>query len=122
MPRVLIADDSAVIRRVLRAQLESLSADILEAADGRAALELARAEQPGIAVLDLNMPELNGFEVCARLKADADTRDMQVFILTAHGESDVKGYAFGAGADGFFTKPEGTRALVERIAELLRRP
>jgi CheY-like chemotaxis protein len=122
MSKVLIADDSAIIRRVLRAQLESLSADILEAVDGRAALELARAEQPSVAVLDLNMPGLNGFEVCAQLKADASTRDMQVFILTAHGEGDVKGYALGAGADGFYVKPEGTRALLERIAALLNRP
>src|SRR5918912_3743665 len=116
MTTILLADDNASTRFLLRAQLEALGADILEAADGQAALELARAEHPRIAILDLNMPKLTGFEVCSHLKADETTRDIQAFILTASEEPDVQGYAFMAGADGFFAKGEGTWALCEKIA------
>lgn len=119
MGPILLADDSAMTRLVLRAQLESLSVPILEAADGQTALDLARAEHPRVAVLDLNMPKLNGFEVCAQLKADKATQDIQVFILTGHAEGDVEGNALSAGADGYFAKPLGIRALCERIATVL---
>ncbi len=119
MGAILLADDSALTRALLRAHLAPLNVPILEAADGQTALALARAEHPRVAVLDLDMPGLNGFEVCARLKADEATRDMQVFILTSHADAEVQGHAFGAGADGYFTKPSGTRALCERIAAVL---
>ncbi len=119
--KVLLADDNAAVRLLLRAQLERLSLEVLEAADGQAALDLARAERPRIAVLDLEMPNLNGFEVCTRLKAEAATRDIRVFILTGSLEDDVRAYAFAAGADYFFAKSDGTRALCQQIAELLSR-
>ena len=119
--KVLLADDNAAVRLLLRAQLESLSLDILEAADGQAALDLAQAEHPRVAVLDLQMPKLNGFEVCTRLKADEATRDICVFILTGNGEDDVRAYAFAAGADYFFAKSDGTRALCQQIAALVGR-
>jgi CheY-like chemotaxis protein len=118
---VLLADDNAAIRLLLRAQLEALSLDVLEAADGQAALDLARAEHPRIAVLDLQMPKLNGFEVCTRLKADEATRDISVFILTGNDEDDVRAYAFAAGADYFFAKSDGTRAVCQQIVALLSR-
>ena len=119
MPKILVADDNTATRLLLRAQLESLSTDILEAADGQTALDLARAEHPRVALLDLDMPNLTGFEVCARLKADAATRDIRVFILTGSMEDDVQGHAFIAGADAFFAKPWSARALRQRIAEVL---
>ncbi len=121
MVKVLLADDNAAIRRLLKAQLGSLSLDVLEAADGQAALDLARAERPRIAVLDLEMPKLNGFEVCRRLEAEAVTRDIRVFILTGSLEDDVRAYAFAAGADYFFAKAWGTRGLRQMIADVLAR-
>src|SRR5829696_4714368 len=105
MATILVADDSALIREVLRAQLEGLSADILEAADGQAALNLARAAHPRVAVLDCAMPKLTGLEVCAQLKANPATADIRVAILTASLDDDVQGYAFAAGADCFLLKP-----------------
>ena len=119
MPKILLADDNALVRQLLRAQLESLSTDILEAADGQTALELARTEHPRVAVLDLDMPRLNGFEVCLQLKADQATADIRVVIVTANTEDDVQGYIFAAGADDFFAKPWDKQALCQRIAELL---
>src|SRR4051794_26623753 len=73
MSTILLADQSALVRQMLRAQLESLSTDIWEAADGQAALDLARAVHPRVAVLDLEMPKWNGLEVCAQIKADPAT-------------------------------------------------
>ena len=119
MRTILVADDEASVRRVLRAQLETLSVDILEAPDGPTALQLARAARPDVVVLDLDMPGLNGFEVCTHLKGDEVTRDIPVFILTGNAAADVQGYAFGAGADGFFAKPGDLRALRHVIAKFL---
>ena len=119
MTTILLADDNAATRLLLRAQLEALGANILEAADGQAALELARAERPSIAVLDFSMPKLTGIEVCSRLKAEQPTRGIRAFVLTASQDQDVQGYAFLAGVDGFFTKGEGTWALCQTIAELI---
>ena len=119
MPTILVADDSPLIREVLRAQLESLSIDILEAADGQSALELARAAHPRVAVLDFEMPKLNGLEVCAQLKADPATADIRVAILTGNLDDDVQGYAFAAGADCFLVKPCTRQILRQEITALL---
>jgi CheY-like chemotaxis protein len=119
MPTILVADDSPLIREVLCAQLESLSTDILEAADGQAALDVARARHPRVAVLDFEMPKLNGLEVCAQLKADPATADIRVVILTGNLDDDVQGYAFAAGADCFFVKPCPLQALHQQITALL---
>jgi len=119
MSTILLADDSALVRQMLRAQLESLSTDILEAADGQAALDLARAVHPRVAVLDLEMPKWNGLEVCAQLKADPATADVRVVILTASAEDDVQGYAFAAGAECFFTKSGDMETVCHWIAALL---
>jgi CheY-like chemotaxis protein len=119
MSTILIADDSDIMRLLLRAQLESLSTDILEAVDGQAALDLARAAHPRVAVLDFDMPKLNGLEVCAQLKADPATADIRVAIMTANTEADVQGYAFAVGADCFLAKPWNLQPLRQQIAALL---
>ena len=104
---------------MLRAQLESLSTDILEAADGQAALDLARAAHPRVAVLDFEMPQLNGLEVCAQLKADPATADIRVAILTGSLDDDVQGYAFAAGAECFIGEPWALQILPQEITALL---
>jgi CheY-like chemotaxis protein len=119
MSTILIADGSPLMRQVLRAQLESLSTDILEAADGQAALDLAQATHPRVAVLDFALPKVNGVAVCAQLKADPATADIRVAILTASIDDDVQGYAFTAGAECFLTKPWAMQALREQIGALL---
>ena len=121
MSTILIADDNALMRQMLRAQLESLSTEILEAADGPAALDLARAAHPRVAVRDCALPLVNGVEVCAQLKADPATADIRVAILTASIDDDVQGYAVMAGAECFLTKPWRLQDLRQRIAALLAR-
>ncbi len=122
MPKVLVADDDAQVRGLLRLLLQARAAcEVLEAADGQAALDVARAEHPLVAVLDLNMPTLNGLEVCMRLQADASTRDITALILTGTGGDDVQGYALDAGTAGFFEKPFGTTLVCERVRQILSR-
>jgi two-component system cell cycle response regulator len=122
MRKVLVADDSPLVRRLLKTLLErSTTCDVLEAEDGAAALHRARTERPHVIVLDLEMPELNGLAVCTMLKGDPSTRGVPVLILTGTAGDDVQGYAWAAGADGFFAKPLGTCALCRRVVELLDR-
>ena len=119
MATILVADANALIRFALRTQLERLSVDILEAADGHAALDLARAAHPRVAVLDCALPGLNGVEVCAQLKADPATADIRVAILTGGIDPDLQGYAVTAGAACFLTKPWAMQALRQQIRALL---
>ena len=119
MHAILLADDSALMRELLRAQLASLSPAILEASDGLRALDLSRLEHPRVAVLDWDMPGLNGVEVCAQLKADPATQETRVVIVTASIQDHVQDDAFGAGADAFFAKLGDMATLRQRVAELL---
>lgn len=112
-PLVLIADDEPDIRRFLRMQMENV--DIIEASDGAEALELARLRQPQIALLDHMMPEMDGVEVCTRIRANHSTRGMSVIVLTARADEQTKLSALQAGASDFLTKPFSTAELALRL-------
>tara|TARA_B110000037_G_C17127598_1_gene509003 strand:- start:1552 stop:4254 length:2703 start_codon:yes stop_codon:yes gene_type:complete len=112
-PLVLIADDEPDIRRFLIMQLEDV--EILEASDGAEALELAKIHRPQIALLDYMMPELDGVEVCRRLRENHSTRDTSVIILTARADEQTKIDALQAGASDFLTKPFSTAELGLRL-------
>ncbi len=112
-PLVLIADDEPDIRRFLIMQLENV--EVIEASDGAEALELAKLHQPQIALLDHMMPELDGVEVCRRLRENHSTRDTSVVILTARADEQTKIDALRAGASDFLTKPFSTAELGLRL-------
>lgn len=112
-PLVLIADDEPDIRRFLIMQLEDV--EILEASDGAEALELAKLHRPQIALLDHMMPEMDGVEVCRRLRENHSTRDTAVIILTARADEQTKIDALQAGASDFLTKPFSTAELGLRL-------
>lgn len=112
-PLVLIADDEPDIRRFLRMQLEDV--DVIEASDGAEALELARLRRPQLALLDHMMPELDGVEVCKRIRADHVTRGIAVIMLTARADEQTKLSALEAGANDFLTKPFSTAELALRL-------
>ena len=113
MPLVLIADDEPDIRRFLIMQLENV--EVIEASDGAEALELAKRHQPQIALLDHMMPEMDGVEVCRRIRANHSTRDTSVIILTARADEQTKLDALQAGASDFLTKPFSTAELGLRL-------
>src|SRR5712692_332514 len=113
--RILVVDDQEPNRLLLRDLLEAQGHVVTEAADGPEALERVREHPPDVVLLDVNMPGLDGFEVCRRLKADPRTAAIPVLLVTAlaHREQRLEGIA--AGANDYLTKPIDTADLVLRV-------
>ncbi|MET0769697.1 MAG: diguanylate cyclase [Solirubrobacteraceae bacterium] len=115
MSYVLVADDSAVVRKVLSDRLGEQGWEVREAADGAAALELAAAEPPQTVLLDIEMPRLNGFQVLAAFKAEPSLRDVPVIFLTARDSSEQVADGLRRGAHDYLRKPFETAELVARL-------
>ena len=119
MTRILVVDDETALVELVRSYLEREQYEVLTAADGRTALDLARAAQPDLVVLDVMLPVLDGIEVCRQLRQFSDA---YVIMLTARAEEIDKILGLTVGADDYLTKPFSPRELVARIKALLRRP
>ena len=117
--RILVVDDEIYIVHILDFSLGMEGYEVLTALDGEQALEMARVEKPDLIVLDIMMPKLDGYETCKRLKADADTKDVPVILLSAKGRNVDQKVGFEVGADDYITKPFSPRKLVERINAIL---
>ena len=115
--RVLIVDDEEDLCVLAAYALTANRSDleVISAKDGLSGLEQARTEQPAAIVLDINMPKMDGYEVCRRLKADAATRDIPVVMLTASGDPHLNQKAFDAGAVACLTKPYRQAALINCV-------
>jgi two-component system cell cycle response regulator len=118
--RILIADDVATNRIVLKAKLAAACYDVLQASGGYEALRLAREEQPDLVLLDVMMPDLDGVSVCEMLKNDPGTCHIPVVMVTAHSDDTSKFNALRAGADEFLSKPLDELGLLARVRSLLR--
>ncbi|MGH2811089.1 MAG: response regulator transcription factor [Actinomycetota bacterium] len=118
MKKLLIADDDAGIRSLVHMTLEADEFEILEAEDGERALEIARAQQPQMVLLDVMMPGMSGFEVCAALKSDPQTAGITVVMLTAKSGEQDRTQGEAAGADDYFTKPFSPVALLTKVDEV----
>ena len=120
-PLVLVADDDPDILDLVRYRLERSGYDVATARDGLEAVQLAGELSPSLAVLDVMMPSLNGFEVTRRLREDPATREIPVILLTARAqEADVQ-EGFEAGADDYIRKPFSPRELSARVQAVLGR-
>jgi type IV pilus assembly protein PilB len=121
--RALVVDDNADIRNIVRAVLQAanLGLTVLTAQDGIEAVELATRERPDIVILDVSMPDMDGFEVCRRLRADMKTAFVPVLMLTANGGEAHVTAGFGAGADDYVVKPFRREDLVARVRRMLER-
>jgi adenylate cyclase len=119
-PRVLVADDNEANRDILRTRLSTHGYDIVTAADGEEALDVARRERPDLILLDVMMPKRDGFEVCRLLKADDSLPFMPIILVTA--KSDVRDIVAGleCGGDEYLTKPVDHAALLARVKSILR--
>ncbi len=117
--RILIVEDEPDMRRGLRTVLEAEGFGVIEAQDGREALERVTEDLPDLVVLDLMIPELDGFAVCRELRAQGHTTP--VLILSARGSEVDKVLGFELGADDYVTKPFNLRELIARVRALLRR-
>ena len=118
--RILIVDDIPSNRIVLKVKLASACYETVQAGDGATALELARSLAPDLILLDVMLPDMAGTEVCRRLKADPETADIPVVMVTALREDEARREALRAGADDFLSKPLYESILLARIRSLLR--
>jgi DNA-binding response OmpR family regulator len=116
--KALVVDDDRVLADVLAFTLRREGFEVVLAHDGEAALRCWTEEQPDLVVLDVNMPRLDGFAVCRRIRAQADT---PIILLTVRGEEDDIVHGLGLGADDYITKPFSPRQLVARAHAVLRR-
>src|SRR5712692_9671434 len=119
-PLILVADDNATNRDILRARLTTQGYEILEAADGEEALAVAAREQPDLLLLDVMMPKLDGLEVARRLRADESLPFMPIIMVTAKADTADVVDGLQAGADEYLSKPVDQAALVARVKSMLR--
>jgi len=118
--QILVVDDDADIRAILGMVLKRSGYNIWEASDGYEAIEIASRNACDLILLDLNMPELSGFEVCKRLKSDEKTKNVPVIFLTASGDSSDKISAFDIGAADYITKTFNKDELLARVKTQLK--
>jgi|SRR5215472_14775949 CheY-like chemotaxis protein len=119
MKKVLIADDKATSRELIRTVLETLGLEIVEAADGLEAVRFARETHPDLVVLDLHMPGLDGFGVLAELRSDADFAQTPMMCLTASAMQGDRERALAAGFNSYVSKPIALSALRAEVQQLL---
>jgi DNA-binding response OmpR family regulator len=119
MPTVLVVDDETPLRDLIRAYLERDGYTVVEASTGKEALSVAALHNPDIIVLDLMIPEIDGTEVCRRIRTSSD---VYIIMLTAKADEVDRVVGLEVGADDYLTKPFSPRELVARVRALLRRP
>lgn len=120
MKRVLIVEDQADIRKLIRMTLEFEDYEIHEANDGAAGLRVARSIKPDLMLLDVMMPgELDGLQVCHQIRKDPETSHIRVVLLTARGQARDREVGREAGADEYLIKPFSPLQLIDTIERLL---
>ena len=119
MKMVLLADDSDDIRRLLRALLEMRGCRVVEASDGRQAVELAARVSPGLILMDLSMPELDGFEATRQIRSRAELQNVPVVAVSAFCDVDNRQKAFAAGCVECISKPIDFGVIAEVVGRYL---
>jgi two-component system, cell cycle response regulator DivK len=122
MKRILIVEDNELNRDALSRRLVSRGFAVLIAEDGRQGLALARSDRPDLILMDLGLPEIDGWDCVRRLRADASTSSIPIVALTAHAMIGEREKALAAGCDDFDTKPIDFHGLLQKMARLLDNP
>lgn len=120
-PRILVIDDEQALTRALAHNLQREGYAVLVAHDGEEGLRKAQTLSPDLVVLDLMLPLKSGFEVCRELRANEQTSDLPIMMLTAKSEEADQIVGFSLGTDDYVTKPFSMTVLLQRIKALLRR-
>lgn len=120
-PLVLVADDDRDILQLVSFRLERADYEVVQANDGEEALRLVKELRPDLAVLDLMMPKLNGYEVIREIRRDEETKAIPVILLTARVQEADVARGFEAGADDYLKKPFSPQELRARVQAILGR-
>jgi len=119
--RILVVEDEQDVAELLRYHLGKEGYEVVVAGNGTDAVKRARDVRPELILLDIMVPQLNGWEVCRRLKADEETRAIPIIMVTGRVEEGDKVLGFELGADDYVTKPFSPRELVARVRAVVRR-
>ncbi len=119
--KILVVDDEKDLVDLLAYNLEKEGFQVLRAYDGEKALEIARSQSPGLMILDLMLPGIQGMDVCRKVRGDSRISNMPIIMLTARGEEIDRVLGLEIGADDFIAKPFSVRELIARVRAVLRR-
>ena len=117
--RILLVDDEPDIVETISFMLQSRNYMVSIASGGQEGIDKAKTEHPDLLLLDIMMPDVNGYDVCMKLKADADTRDIPIIMLTAKGESEAVLKSHSIGADDYVVKPFSLPTLLSKLKKFL---
>lgn len=118
--KILLVEDNEMNRDMLSRRLKRRGFELVFAADGQEAVDMARSEAPSLILMDMGLPVIDGWEATRRIKADPRTRDIPVIALTAHAMAADRDQCLAAGCDDFDTKPVDIERLLGKIAALAR--
>ena len=118
--RILVIEDHEDNRRIVRDLLTSCGYDIVEAATGADGVQLAIAQRPDLILMDIDLPDIDGYEATRRLKADPALRSIPVVAVTSYALSGDEARAMAAGCEAYVAKPFSPRALLAKVQELVR--
>jgi two-component system cell cycle response regulator DivK len=121
LPTILYVEDNQDNRVLVRRVLEAAGYRVLEAADGRAGIEMATAERPALILMDISLPGVDGFQVTAQLKAMQELRDVPIIALTANVMRGDRERTLEAGCSGYIQKPIDIDLLPEQVVAFLRK-
>jgi DNA-binding response OmpR family regulator len=117
--RVLVVDDEVHVIQLVDLALRTEGFEVIAACDGQEALLKAVSEKPDVILLDVNLPDINGFEVCKRLKAGENTRRIPVLFLSAMSQEQKIEQGLSVGAAAYITKPFQMKSLIQKIRQAL---
>ncbi len=122
MKKILAVDDDAMVLAVIKKRLEFAGYEVISAMEGLEGLKKARTENPDLIVLDLILPNLNGYQICAMLKRDSTYRNIPIVMLTSRSQQADIAEGMKAGADAYITKPYDPDEFITTIQNLLTKP
>jgi two-component system cell cycle response regulator DivK len=122
MPKILIVEDNELSRDMLSRRLRRKGFEVLVATDGQEGIAMAQRELPDLVLMDLSLPDLDGWEATRRLKKDLKTQHIPVIALTAHAMSGDREKAIDAGCDEYDTKPIDLRRLLSKMVRFVEDP
>lgn len=120
LKRILITEDSPTLLEMMKAALEDVGYEVITAVDGQQALDKAKKERPDLILLDLMLPKVDGYKVCAMLKMNEEYANIPIIIVTARGSDQDKKIGNDVRADAYITKPYQHETVLAKIKELLK--